>query len=128
MAEPLTCDICGALITETRGGELVTLPGGAEAVWIHPTCRDRAPYVPEGDARFAYLSLEDPWQPNLGGWVGLRNVEAQRGRWAGSDGADFEAGLAELVERGWAEAHDNENAYRLTPNGVACRRRLGLPD
>lgn len=128
MVEPPTCDICGALITEKRGGELATLPGSAEAVWVHPACRSRAPYVPEGDARFAYLSLEDPFRPDLNGWIVIGNVEAQRGRWAGSDGADFEAGLAELIERGWAEANEDESVFRLTPNGRACRGRLGLSD
>jgi hypothetical protein len=125
MSEPVTCDICGALITDERGGELAVLQGRNEAVWVHPACRGRAPYVPVGDARFAYLSLDDPYRPNLGDWVSLRNVEAQRGRWAGSDGADFEAGLSELIEHGWVEAN-KDALFRLTPNGRACRGRLGL--
>jgi hypothetical protein len=86
----------------------------------------KAPYVPEGDALFAYLSLDDPYRPNLAGWVSLRNVEAQRGRWAGSDGADFQAGLSELIEHGWAKTNEDNAFFQLTPNGQACRGRLGL--
>ena len=41
--EPPTCDICGALITEERGGELVSRPGKPEPVWVHPACAGRVP-------------------------------------------------------------------------------------
>lgn len=39
--DPLTCAICGALITEERGGELVRLPGHDGLVWVHPSCKGR---------------------------------------------------------------------------------------
>lgn len=39
--DPPTCAICGALITDSRGGELVRLPERDALVWIHPACRGR---------------------------------------------------------------------------------------
>ncbi|MEA2512680.1 MAG: hypothetical protein QOJ59_2167 [Thermomicrobiales bacterium] len=39
--DPPTCVICGALITESRGGELVRLSERDGLVWIHPACRGR---------------------------------------------------------------------------------------
>lgn len=85
------------------------------------------PYVPEGNARFAYLNLNDPFRPDpVAGWVTMHNIEAQRGRWQGSDGADFQAGLIELVEHGWAEYDEQQDAYRITAHGHVLRGRLGL--
>jgi hypothetical protein len=121
-AEPVTCNICGALITEKRGGDLVRQPGHKELVWVHPACY----YVPRGDARFAFLSLDDPVRPDAQGWVQLRNVEVQRGCFRGSDDADFETGLAELVDHGWVESKDDGSAFRISAKGSVLRRRLGL--
>lgn len=120
--EQPTCDVCGAQITEDRGGDLVTKPGASEPVWVHPTCY----YVPRGDARFALLSLNDPIGVDSQGWVGIRDVEAQRGRFSGSDSADFEAGLDELVKAGWVEAREDGNAFRITGRGSMLRRRVTL--
>jgi len=36
-----TCAVCGALITEERGGELVPDPRTDELVWVHPQCKGR---------------------------------------------------------------------------------------
>jgi len=97
-------------------------------VWVHPACRGAATpvYVPRGDARFAFLSLDDPIEVDSRGWVGLRAIEAQRGRWRGSDGADFAAGLDELLEHEWAESNDSGDAFRITAKGSVLRSRLGL--
>jgi hypothetical protein len=82
------------------------------------------PYVPQGNARFAYLNLYDPLSPDSQGWIMASDIESQRGRWAGSDDADFLAGLAELIENGWAER--DGDAYRLTARGAMLKTRMGL--
>lgn len=124
-ANPPTCHVCGALITKKRGGELVVPVGGGELVWVHPQCR--AGFNRADDARWAFLALaEDPLEMDREGWVPIQAVEAQRGLW-GSDAADFEAGLAELVAQGWAEANVNRSAYRLTAAGERQRSHFGLP-
>ena len=128
MPEPRTCDICGSLITQSRGGELIRRSSDGQLVWVHPDCRGREPvvYLPQADARFAYLSLDDPVEDDLDGWIELRLIEAQRGRWPGSDGANFRAGLDELVAEGWAEANRDETAWRLTGKGSSLKPRLEL--
>jgi hypothetical protein len=119
-AEPPTCEVCGALISDDRGGYEVMKRGASQPVWVHPACF----YVPHGDARFAFLALEDPVKVDRDGWVELVDVEAQRGAARGSDGADFTLGLGELIEARWAERHREREAFRLTPTGRRLRTRL----
>ena len=126
---PPTCDVCGTLITERRGGELIRKSCSGELVWVHQGCRPvnaMAVYVPRDHARFAFLSLDDPAAADNQGWVELADVSSQRGRWEGSDGADFETGLGELVEEGWIERHDERAAFRMTAKGSILRPRLDL--
>lgn len=127
-SEPITCNVCGALITDERGGELMRMPGEDDLVWVHPACRGKAipVYVPRSDSRFAFLSLDDPVKVDSEGWVRLTDIEAQRGRWQGSDDADFMAGLDELIEQGWAESNDSGDAFLMTGQGSVLRSRLGL--
>ena len=91
---------------------------------------ERLDYKPQGDAYFAYLALHDPIRPDDDGWVQWQNVKAQSGSTPGSDTADYEAGLVELVDRGWAEVREGDSLYttawRLTPTGSVLRTRLGL--
>lgn len=63
------------------------------------------------NAIYAHYALCDPPPPaeNADGWVELRTIEASRGSPIGSDGADYQAGLDELVANGWAE-RDGERA------------------
>lgn len=118
--DPPTCDVCGALISDERGGDQVVKPGATRPVWVHPTCY----YVPRGDALVAYLALEDRGETDADGWVEISDLEAARGAYAGSDGADFGAGLAELVEARWAEQHPGRRSYRLTATGRLQRARV----
>jgi len=81
-------------------------------------------YVPRGDALFAFLSLEDPTDRSLDGWVTLENVETQRGLWEGSDAADFRAGLEELIVNGWVESSADQRAFRISPQGHLLKSRV----
>lgn len=125
MGEPTTCFYCDALITEDRDGEMVKVPSETKPVWVHPDCRSREPYSPQGNALFAYLALDEQYNPDAEGWELLRNLESFRGKWPGSDAVDFEDGLHELAEKGWAEADETGTKYRLTPQGRMLKKRVG---
>jgi hypothetical protein len=84
--------------------------------------RDR--YVPTGDARFAFLALDDSSPIGVEDWVSIRDIEAQRGFFSGSDNADFEAGLTELVDHGWLEPNAAGDRFRITQRGRNLRSRL----
>lgn len=123
-SDPPVCDLCEALITNERGGELAIPIGGSGVVWVHSACR--AGYVNADDARWAFLALvEDPLEIDRDGWVPVRAVEAQRGLW-GSDGTDFMAGLAALTKLGWVETNVEGSAYRLNATGERQRKTFGL--
>lgn len=117
MSSPTTCYVCGTLITEERGGTLIRVAGEPDPVSVHPACRGASIYVPKDDAYFAYLALDDPIGPDSDGWETHGNIESQRGFWSGSDAVDFEAGLSELVDRGWAEQTEAPLRFRLTSLG-----------
>jgi hypothetical protein len=92
---------------------------------VHPQCG--AGFDRTDNARWAFLALaEDPLEIDREGWVPMRAIDAQRGLW-GSDTADFEAGLSELVASGWVEANVNQSAFRLTDMGKRQRSHFGLP-
>jgi len=97
-------DIGGRWITGTAQG-----PGPTKQV--RPLDR-----VHDEDIETAIVECDDPA-------LGVDTVD-------GWDSADFAAGLAELVERGWAEASEaarfDDSKWRLTPQGSVLRKRLGL--
>jgi hypothetical protein len=76
------------------------------------------------DATYAHFALCDPPPPaeNAEGWVDLRTIESSRGSPVGSDGADYLAGLDELVAVGWAERDGERERWRLTSRGRRGRR------
>jgi hypothetical protein len=120
----LTCDACGALVSDDRRNELAIQIGGSEVVWVHEACM--AGYAVIHNARWAFLALaEDPLEIDGDGWVPMRAIEGQRGLW-GSDSADFLTGLTELIELRWAEANADESAFRLTAAGERECRGFGL--
>src|ERR1700679_1572000 len=105
---PPTCDICGAIIKETEEREAETLTRPSGPVLIHQRCRGRQPrstppYAPEGDALDAYKALDDPSEIEADQWVRRAIVDSQRRM----DDTDYDAGLDELIERGWAESKDD---------------------
>lgn len=118
--EPPTCDVCGVLISDERGGDQVLKPGATQPVWVHPTCY----FVPRGEALAAFLSLEDPVAADADGWVDLSEIEARRDADGGPAAADLDVGLAELVEARWAERHPRREAYRLTATARLQRGRV----
>jgi hypothetical protein len=124
MPPPETCHVCGCLITEDRGAELINVTGESAPVFAHPACVGRPNYVPKGNADFAFWALYDPIDPDLDGWESMRNIESQRGHRPGSGAADYEEGLTELVERGWAESDESKSKYRLTPIGRRFQSRV----
>lgn len=76
------------------------------------------------DAIYAHFALLDPPPPaeDAYGWVDLRTIESMRGSPVGSDGADYPAGLDELVAVGWAERDGERERWRLTSRGRGRRR------
>jgi hypothetical protein len=88
----------------------------AGLAWVHPQCSPD--YARAANARWALLALtDDPLEVDHDGWVPRRAVEAQRGLWD-SDSADFEAGLAQLIEGGWVEADSGTASFRPTAAGL----------
>jgi hypothetical protein len=49
--EPSVCYVCGALITDRRGGELVRVAQESDLVWVHPGCKGSPLADPPTDDR-----------------------------------------------------------------------------
>ena len=80
--------------------------------------------MPTRAARFAFLAVHEAPAVDSYGWVELEGIEAQQGRWPGSQSADFYAGLEELVTEGWIEANVRGDAYRTTSKGRSLSSRV----
>ena len=84
-------------------------------------------YVPQGDAYAAYRALIEPRDAAADGCAPRAAMEAWQGRWPELAHVDFDAGLAELADRGWAERCSGEpERWQLTSRGIHLgRTRLG---
>jgi hypothetical protein len=85
-------------------------------------------YVPRGNAYGAYWALYEPRDADIGGCASRRGMEAWQGRWRDLEYVDFDDGLAELEQQGWAEQCERDDErWRLTARGGQLgRTRLKL--
>ena len=77
--EPETCAVCGAILTEDRGGELIGVGWSEDLVWIHPGCkgRERFDHYPlarerqkQSEVGIGVAYIGEVTEPDRDGWVG----------------------------------------------------------